>query len=283
MCKTETETETETDKETMTDKSKFCKICKDFGKSEAVFRSHNVREKGKPSCPTLAGLTCRFCKEKGHTPKFCEKLKQRRSRVGERPRNGNYRQGGESQPRRLFAHLGERLHGSCPNAAAEGQQPGRMLPYHAEDEQQWEEVKKGGSQWQRGASQTASAESAAANPISTTFDALASDDEEDKPTSPVPGAARRRAANLRCSAGGITELYPKYPKGRSWADTESDDEEEGGWPVRDDVAQESFEHRAMLRDAAATDAADCGRRRRQWQRHPCPPELGAAPGLIKKM
>lgn len=79
----------------------YCKICKDSGKSESECRSHNVRDRrGVTTCPTLLAMTCRYCKKKGHTPKYCGALSSRRERVGSAPRNGNNRRGECNQPRR---------------------------------------------------------------------------------------------------------------------------------------------------------------------------------------
>ena len=79
----------------------YCKICKDSGKSDSECRSHNVRDRrGVSTCPTLASLTCGYCKKKGHTPKYCGALSSRRERVGSAPRNGNNRRGECNQPRR---------------------------------------------------------------------------------------------------------------------------------------------------------------------------------------
>ena len=55
----------------------FCKVCKDAGKKETVYTSHWVRDAAGPTgkivCPTLLTQECRYCKEKGHTPKHCPK------------------------------------------------------------------------------------------------------------------------------------------------------------------------------------------------------------------
>jgi hypothetical protein len=57
----------------------FCKVCKDAGKTEAVYTSHWVRNApgpdGKVVCPTLLRTVCKYCKAKGHVIKFCPKLK----------------------------------------------------------------------------------------------------------------------------------------------------------------------------------------------------------------
>ena len=82
---------------------KFCKICNDSRKSDSVVRSHNVRERGRVVCPTLLATECRFCKKKGHTPKFCPKLKDRESRIGTVPRNGNFRTARPGQRRNILA------------------------------------------------------------------------------------------------------------------------------------------------------------------------------------
>lgn len=81
--------------------SKFCKICKDSGKPNSVVHSHNVRERGKVVCPILLSTECRYCRVKGHTPKFCPKIKDRERRIGAVPRNGNFRTGRHGNPRTI--------------------------------------------------------------------------------------------------------------------------------------------------------------------------------------
>ena len=57
---------------------KFCKICKDTGKSLAEYTNHYVRENPDPNskvvCPTLIAAVCRYCKNGGHTVKHCPKV-----------------------------------------------------------------------------------------------------------------------------------------------------------------------------------------------------------------
>jgi len=57
---------------------KFCKICKDVGKTLNEYTSHYVRETPNPNsrvvCPTLLTSVCRYCKEGGHTVKHCPKI-----------------------------------------------------------------------------------------------------------------------------------------------------------------------------------------------------------------
>ena len=59
-------------------KNKFCKVCYDACLSESEYTSHWVKDKpgkyGKIVCPYLLSLECRYCKEKGHTPKHCPKI-----------------------------------------------------------------------------------------------------------------------------------------------------------------------------------------------------------------
>ena len=58
---------------------KFCKVCKDAGKSEEMYTSHFVRENpdrsSKVVCPTLLSQNCGHCGVSGHTSGHCKKLK----------------------------------------------------------------------------------------------------------------------------------------------------------------------------------------------------------------
>lgn len=58
-----------------------CKVCQDAGKSPKEFHSHWVRESKDPNsrvtCPTLLSLSCNYCKKKGHTIKYCYRLKNK--------------------------------------------------------------------------------------------------------------------------------------------------------------------------------------------------------------
>ena len=58
--------------------NKFCKVCYDANLPESEYTSHWVKDKpGKNGiivCPYLLSLECRYCKEKGHTPKHCPKI-----------------------------------------------------------------------------------------------------------------------------------------------------------------------------------------------------------------
>jgi hypothetical protein len=54
----------------------FCKVCKDSGKTEPEYTSHFVKDKsGEVRCPTLLNQECKYCKQTGHTVKFCKTLK----------------------------------------------------------------------------------------------------------------------------------------------------------------------------------------------------------------
>jgi len=54
----------------------FCKVCKDSGKTETEYTSHSVKDKtGKTTCPTLLNQACKYCRQPGHTVKFCRTLK----------------------------------------------------------------------------------------------------------------------------------------------------------------------------------------------------------------
>jgi len=65
---------------------KFCKICKDIGKTHAEFTSHFVRETPNPNsrvvCPVLLSSICRYCREGGHTVKHCPKIESKKSQEG---------------------------------------------------------------------------------------------------------------------------------------------------------------------------------------------------------
>ena len=62
------------------DKSKksYCKVCADSKKSMEEVTSHNVRSpEGIVLCPTLLSQSCRYCKQNGHTVKFCKSLEEK--------------------------------------------------------------------------------------------------------------------------------------------------------------------------------------------------------------
>ena len=63
---------------TMSTNSPFCPCCKSAGKSKQEYTSHYVKDQPGPNgivvCPTLLSQECRYCHEKGHTPKFCPVL-----------------------------------------------------------------------------------------------------------------------------------------------------------------------------------------------------------------
>lgn len=69
---------------------KFCKICKDVGKTLDEYTNHYVRETDNVSsrvvCPTLKATVCRYCNKSGHTVNHCPKTntsKQQQRRVKE--------------------------------------------------------------------------------------------------------------------------------------------------------------------------------------------------------
>ena len=60
---------------TNTKRTPFCKVCIDAGLPKSVYESHWVKtQEGKVCCPTLLDQSCRYCKLKGHTVKFCSLL-----------------------------------------------------------------------------------------------------------------------------------------------------------------------------------------------------------------
>jgi hypothetical protein len=57
-------------------KSKNCKFCKDSGKHENIYNSHNVKDKnGTVCCPILMTTLCNNCGNFGHTNKYCKSIK----------------------------------------------------------------------------------------------------------------------------------------------------------------------------------------------------------------
>jgi hypothetical protein len=61
--------------------TRFCKFCKDAGKSEAIYSSHHLRESRDPNsrvvCPELLKTECRSCFKFGHTVNHCPKYSSR--------------------------------------------------------------------------------------------------------------------------------------------------------------------------------------------------------------
>ncbi len=59
--------------------SKCCKVCRDAGKPASVFTSHLVKDSknGVIVCPTLLATVCRYCRQNGHTVKYCTSIKNK--------------------------------------------------------------------------------------------------------------------------------------------------------------------------------------------------------------
>ncbi len=94
----------------------FCKVCKDAKKSESVYTSHSVRdETGKVVCPTLLSQECKYCKEKGHTPKYCPKPK-----LVEEVGNPNPKPLHRGMYRRICSGCGEECYAFCDTLYCEG-------------------------------------------------------------------------------------------------------------------------------------------------------------------
>jgi hypothetical protein len=60
----------------------FCPVCKSAGKPFEEYTSHFVKNRpgGSVICPTLLNQECNYCHEKGHTIKYCPKLKEKNNR-----------------------------------------------------------------------------------------------------------------------------------------------------------------------------------------------------------
>ena len=62
----------------------YCKVCHDAGRPHHEYTSHFVKDKkgpdGKVVCPLLLNQECRYCHQKGHTPKECPEIKAKAER-----------------------------------------------------------------------------------------------------------------------------------------------------------------------------------------------------------
>lgn len=57
----------------------YCKVCADAKKSISEVTNHNVKSpQGVVLCPTLLSQECRYCKQSGHTVKFCKTLEEKK-------------------------------------------------------------------------------------------------------------------------------------------------------------------------------------------------------------
>ena len=57
-------------------KTPFCTICKNSGKSEGQYTSHNVKNRiGSVVCPTILQNICGICNKKGHFKSRCPNKK----------------------------------------------------------------------------------------------------------------------------------------------------------------------------------------------------------------
>jgi len=71
--------------------TKFCKVCKDAGKSD--YTSHYIKDStGKVCCPYLLGLVCGYCGITGHTPKFCPALKGDQKKITFKENTAKYQE-----------------------------------------------------------------------------------------------------------------------------------------------------------------------------------------------
>ena len=66
----------------------FCKVCFNAGKPESEYRSHFVKSEigrnGYVVCPLIKSLKCKYCREMGHTVKYCPVLENRGKRTYDR-------------------------------------------------------------------------------------------------------------------------------------------------------------------------------------------------------
>ena len=108
----------------------FCKICFDVGKPEAVYTSHFPKDvpgpKGKVVCPTLLKeISCRYCRQLGHTKNHCEKLKAKEARMGPKAVAAS------RKARREAGQKAQRRWNDALAQAADGKRGGKWVPITA--------------------------------------------------------------------------------------------------------------------------------------------------------
>jgi hypothetical protein len=65
----------------------YCGVCFKAGKEKSVYNSHWTRENANPDspivCPLILSTVCGYCKETGHSIKYCEKRIRKNNRLQE--------------------------------------------------------------------------------------------------------------------------------------------------------------------------------------------------------
>ena len=214
-----------------------CKVCKDAGKPESVFSTHWPKDaKGNTVCPTLLDQECRFCHQKGHTVKYCKELakkiaqderekKQQQQPRAEEPK----KQSAPQKPRFALLMEDEDSDDECVPATTT-----------TTSVQMKEEFPELGGTWTRRTQPTpvegVSFVAMACKPREV---AIAEKQEREKelqsvqgmvaitPT-PLPQPQKKTEAELAAKKKHSYECF-RGVNGKSWADMDSDDE--------DDVAQ----------------------------------------------
>ena len=101
-------------------KSKFCKVCFDLGKTKEEYESHYVRAtpdaNAKITCPALLALECTYCRTPGHTVKYCKELsrdkkererKEKQQQQEKEKEKEKVKKPKNQQPVNIFIHLCE--------------------------------------------------------------------------------------------------------------------------------------------------------------------------------
>ena len=122
-------------------KGPFCNVCHNAGKPEEVYTSHFVKDKpnGVVVCPTLLNQKCRYCHEKGHTPKHCPKLAAKRDHERSVQPATSYRSAQQEQPmsanQRLQVEKARLAANGCIASAATTPLQGMMEALDSSDSQ----------------------------------------------------------------------------------------------------------------------------------------------------
>jgi hypothetical protein len=72
-------------------KTPYCGVCFKAGKPKSEYTNHWTRaspdSNSEVTCPTILNTICRYCKEKGHSLKYCKILKERgKTKQGQKAR-----------------------------------------------------------------------------------------------------------------------------------------------------------------------------------------------------
>lgn len=66
------------------ERTPYCGVCFKAGKEKSMYTSHWTRasplSESEVTCPTILNTVCKYCKEKGHSLKYCKILREKKTR-----------------------------------------------------------------------------------------------------------------------------------------------------------------------------------------------------------